>query len=231
MHSWRHGIKTRALVTTDTGNMSSKRAPLSDSYHVGEAQQGSFRQKSRYCRLTEDAVIEIFQCKGGPSNASKTARAFAVSEKTVRDIWTGRTWAKETQHLDASRTIKVTQMGRPKGRRDTRPRKSRRIHASDSAGGVTLSQQQGAAENRPGIFGLKSKGGRMAESADRRCNSGLQQSSSLDSQLYVWEQQHDEAPAFHDPFDGELARLLWFLSSKADPWHHQEIHVGWTLRQ
>ncbi len=48
-----------------------------------------------------------------------------VSEKTVRDIWTGRTWSRETWHLDTSRNLQLKQLGRPKGCRDSQPRKQR----------------------------------------------------------------------------------------------------------
>ena len=158
----------------------------------------------RRCRLTEDEAIGIFQCKGGPSSATKTARAYAVSEKTVRDIWTGRTWAKETSRLDASRTIKVTQMGRPKGRRDSHPRKSRR--ESDSI-------RKESAKHHLGLSERIGKDGCFADEEDHpisRCQTD--RVGSLDIQLLAWERHHSKAPPFHDPFHREFSILLSFSS-------------------
>ena len=55
--------------------------------------------------------------------AAHVSKIYGVSEKAVRDIWTGRTWSKETWHLDASRSRPLKKMGRPVGRQDTKPRK------------------------------------------------------------------------------------------------------------
>jgi phage portal protein BeeE len=52
--------------------------------------------------LTEEQVIEIFQAKLSNDDlsmeeskkirAAQLAKKFGVSDKTIRDIWTGRTW-------------------------------------------------------------------------------------------------------------------------------------------
>ena len=62
--------------------------------------------------LTAEQAIDIFKIKiSGPAairqqlSPSKVARAFGVNEKTVRDIWKGRTWFRETMHLDPARVI------------------------------------------------------------------------------------------------------------------------------
>ena len=76
-------------------------------------------------RLTEEDVLTIFKMKSATIFATKVAAAYNISEKTVRDIWKGRTWAKETWHLETTRTIEVKKMGRPAGCKDSRPRKTR----------------------------------------------------------------------------------------------------------
>jgi hypothetical protein len=76
-------------------------------------------------RLTEDQAIQIFKSKLDAPSASKLATIYHVCEKTVRDIWTGRTWSRETCHLDPSRTLEIKQTGRPKGCKDSQPRKKR----------------------------------------------------------------------------------------------------------
>ena len=52
-------------------------------------------------------------------SASKVCKRFCISEKTVRDIWKARTWAKETGHLDSSMSVVIKKMGRPIGWRET----------------------------------------------------------------------------------------------------------------
>ena len=57
----------------------------------------------RRTRLAAADVLMIFQAKTSCTPATAVGRAFGVNEKTVRDIWAGRTWAKETWQLDPSR--------------------------------------------------------------------------------------------------------------------------------
>ena len=78
-------------------------------------------------RLTEDQVVQIFKYKLDSPQLSSSALAthYCVGEKTVRDIWTGRTWSRQTWHLDTSRTLQLKQPGRPKGSKDAQPRKKR----------------------------------------------------------------------------------------------------------
>jgi hypothetical protein len=86
--------------------------------------------------LTKSQAITIFQLKHKLPSATKVARSYGVSEKTVRDIWTARTWASETWHLDPSRAIKIKQhTGRPLGSRNSKPRKPRQA----SVGGFAQS--------------------------------------------------------------------------------------------
>ena len=80
---------------------------------------------TRRCRtkLTGDDVIKIFELKQRSGQANKVASVFGVSEKAIRDIWTARTWAKETWHLEPSRALVIKQAGRPRGSKDSKPRK------------------------------------------------------------------------------------------------------------
>ena len=50
-------------------------------------------------RLTQSQVQRIYLAKKPGIRATKIAGSFGVNEKTVRDIWSGRTWSKETLHL------------------------------------------------------------------------------------------------------------------------------------
>ena len=93
-------------------------------------------------RLSEAQVVTIFQAKAADSQstASKVAADYGVSEKAIRDIWNGRTWSRETWHLDTSRPLQLKQSGRPKGCRDSKPRKRRagsRVELSSSTGSIS----------------------------------------------------------------------------------------------
>ncbi len=73
--------------------------------------------------LTLQQAVHIFKMKLHQSNPSSRgtaaviSKSFGVSEKAVRDIWTGRTWVRETMHLDPARAAKAAGLslpGRPK---------------------------------------------------------------------------------------------------------------------
>ena len=77
-------------------------------------------------RLTAASVLEIFKSKGKGLSATKIGIRYGINEKTVRDIWTGRTWLKETARLDPSRSIYFQKVGGPIGIigiKDRKPRK------------------------------------------------------------------------------------------------------------
>ena len=80
--------------------------------------------------LTKEQVIDICRLsafkdtKASRPTATSVAKAFCVSEKTIRDIWKGRTWCNETLPLDSSRQPKLRKKtGRPLGRKDSAPRR------------------------------------------------------------------------------------------------------------
>lgn len=56
-------------------------------------------------KLSEAQAINIFNLKkNSPTiSAARIATIYGVGEKTIRDIWTGRTWSRETRHLSAAR--------------------------------------------------------------------------------------------------------------------------------
>ena len=70
-------------------------------------------------------AIDIFQSKVARRKASDLCKVYGVTKKAIQDIWRGRTWARETLHLDSSRVLPFKKVGRPLGRRDTQPRKKR----------------------------------------------------------------------------------------------------------
>jgi len=66
-------------------------------------------------RLTKADVLVIFADRS--TNATVLGRKYGVSEKAVRDIWAGRTWAYTT----GARSC-LLKRGRPPGSKDVRPR-------------------------------------------------------------------------------------------------------------
>jgi hypothetical protein len=82
--------------------------------------------------LTKDQALAIFKRRPHSFreiNTAALAKEFSVTAKTVRDIWIGRTWYKDTLFLEPSRTDAFERLtrriGRPKGSRDTKPRMRR----------------------------------------------------------------------------------------------------------
>lgn len=104
------------------------------------------------------------------ASATKVANLYGVSEKAIRDIWTGRTWAAETWHLDTSRVLKVKKQGRSVGHRDTKSRKPRQ--SSKTAIDATVVYEDGSASDKSIVDG------RSAPQESRH--------KSLDEQLSDW---------------------------------------------
>ena len=91
--------------------------------------------------LTSEQAVAIFELRPSASDpktrktcSAVLARKYGVGEKTVRDIWCGRTWHEETQHLDPSRPArKSAPPGRPLGRKDTAAKQFTRSSDSNQA--------------------------------------------------------------------------------------------------
>mmetsp|Transcript_66855 Transcript_66855/g.178737 ORF Transcript_66855/g.178737 Transcript_66855/m.178737 type:complete len:249 (+) Transcript_66855:90-836(+) len=81
---------------------------------------------SKRCVLTKKDAIEIFMLKDDScSHAASViiAGRYNVSPKAIRDIWTGRSWLKATEKLwNQDDLPKHNPVGRPKGKKDSRPR-------------------------------------------------------------------------------------------------------------
>ena len=76
--------------------------------------------------LSPEEAIKIFKIKISNQKSSKgeqvisrmVAREFGVSDKAIRDIWKGRTWLRETMHLDPAHVVMAARLrppGRPRG--------------------------------------------------------------------------------------------------------------------
>ena len=173
-------------------------------------------------RLSEEQVIAIFQAKTCAASATKVATVYGVSEKAVRDIWKGRTWSRETWHLDTSRPLQLKLTGRPKGCRDTKPRNRRltcREETQSAPTGSTVTAQvlcrhhtdwHGVARHtlEPVVVQLQldQNANQMVscinESDASWPTSSRTRHGSVDEQLHEWD-AFWRAPASADPFSGE----------------------------
>ena len=78
--------------------------------------------------------------------AGAVARAFGVSDKAIRDIWKGRTWLRETMHLDPTRAAMAGALrppGRPKGRTARPAQALRRATSSVTSSSTELGGEEG----------------------------------------------------------------------------------------
>ena len=114
---------------------------VEDSEDIPEPKKRSSAAKPRAI-LDKTQVVAIFNLRPASSSRSKmsetVARAYRISDKAVRDIWSGRTWRQETQHLDPSRPVReAAPPGRPVGRKDTVPRRCQITSTSKRAQKMT----------------------------------------------------------------------------------------------
>ena len=78
--------------------------------------------------------LSVVACINKKPTATSVAKKFRVSEKTIRDIWSGRTWHEETLPHDLHRRPKkAVKTGRPLGRKDSAPRKRKLASSQESA--------------------------------------------------------------------------------------------------
>ena len=158
---------------------------------------GLFAGKQR-ARLSATDVIRIFQEKKSDAPATKVGLAFGISEKTVRDIWKGRTWAKETWHLEPTRQLVLQQLGRPKGSKDSMPRRKRIVReilpTTDKEGCTHAHASPGSSGTDSYLIdpiyessSMLSRSFAQSRSGIRFSGSAEKSSESIDDQLHRWD--------------------------------------------
>ncbi len=143
-----------------------------------------------HAKLSKAQVITIFQARTSASVATRLGADFGVSEKAIRDIWTGRTWSRETWHLDTTRPLQLRAIGRPKGCRDKKPRKKRINH-----------REELSAPTQP----------RSLPFTDSRGDSF--EPDALHILLDHHPNSAESASYFDDPVEVHLSRSAWLTSS------------------
>ena len=148
-------------------------------------------------RLTEATVLDLYRCKGGGESASKLSRRYGIHEKTVRDIWKGRTWAKETGHPNSSQSVDL-KGGEPKIKCENKMLQKKRKHICIADGG--------------GIPNKASKYDTLSTSDSNSDNfQRLSRLLSIDAQIHDWNEKGywilspgPEFQAFLDDFCSEV---------------------------
>jgi hypothetical protein len=116
--SWRYASDLDAIITNEEEKLS--------------LHQTTRRSKNRgRAILTNEQAREIFRSKPTPvcrnrTQAGTLSKMYGISEKTIRDIWNGRTWYRATCNLDQTNPPALERLqkraGRPKGAKDSNPR-------------------------------------------------------------------------------------------------------------
>jgi hypothetical protein len=130
----------------------------------GDGAAAGRRRRSTLCREQAMAIYAMRATDDGGDGAAgrsgcsadAVARQFGVTSKTIRDIWKGRTWFRDTFLLDAGgRAALLTDRfarrpGRPKGSKDTKPRRpKRRLHSPPPASAPSYAHAPPAAAAHP----------------------------------------------------------------------------------
>jgi hypothetical protein len=192
--------------------------------------------------LTTDQVVSIFKHKligqvwsrKRKSNAAKLGQVFGVSPKTIRDIWMGRTWYRETFHLDPSRTDAHERLGRhvgrPKGAKDSRPRHRSKAMGDDAQVSI-YEVQKGrnvltghAIREKPDLVAMTTCSNTTL-SLSKECNvvpdaDKLQISNSIRRHKQTLAQLLDKVEDFAaGAIDLEPEILRWNVAKFSDPFH------------
>ena len=163
-------------------------------------------------KLTQSDALDIYNCKGSVTSAAALSKLYGVCEKAVRDIWTGRTWLKETWHLDDSRPYQAKKIGRPFGRKDAQPRKPRGFRPLTTDKSIGIPSESRWTYKEPIFSMTKSEGP----------NVRIKVINEVPTSGWFWRDQsiddllHEKAlcgfdTAFEDPFGPDWAAALCSL--------------------
>ena len=138
------GVKLYYIWIVDAGVRRSKKPHPSKFKPRGFSPAPTMHEPQRKVILTSTQAVQIYNMKITAHCKSETnpklptasiAKLFGVSPKTVRDIWNGRTWYRETLPLDPSRADAAERLarrsGRPKGAKDKRQRTRKQVWGSE----------------------------------------------------------------------------------------------------
>ena len=175
-------------------------------------------------KLTQSEAIAIFSLRNASSSATAVGCAYSISEKAVRDVWKARTWAKETWHLDMTRALDFKRIGRPAGRKDSKPRKIKASLSQSSHASMAFSQSDRSIDARA-VEGLCAAGNEQSllpnllrpKSVTESFVTSAADVMTLDDQLFEWGQFFDKSPHnCNEPFAEDWALALASLTGSSD---------------
>ena len=171
--------------------------------------------------LSEVQAIEIFQIRLAATatpfahprpSPVQIASYYGVSEKTVRDIWKGRTWARETYHLDPARQLVMRNRGgRPRGSKDSKKRITSSRLSMGQLGVMRPSFDQSSFLQTEITFiddnSLISPR-QPINYGHTRQDQIVETIASVDHQLHEWAEWSSAPPGLEDPFRHDWAEWL-----------------------
>jgi hypothetical protein len=150
--------------------------------------------------LSKQQVIDIFKVRLTNDSSEPVhrigarllAEQYLVNEKTVRDIWCGRTWHRETLHLDPNRKLDPSRFkapGRPRGSGNacckvhsttlqptrTSPKKSTRQQQQTRP---RKQATEAAVQTGPGDNALGGSAGLMVQSSERTLGGDVESAAA-----------------------------------------------------
>ncbi len=160
--------------------------------------------------LTEMQVVDIFRlkfpvidCSPNSNVASLVASKYGVNEKTVRDIWKGRTWRRATGQAYAYRLPSL--QGKPqkpyakKGHAKPCPIRTqdeKRVHTE------TCAVSDSCCTNKLCRWSTTPK-----SENDSELTSEPMDKVSIDTLLHLWDLQEQRPPGGTDPFGSDFELL------------------------
>jgi hypothetical protein len=182
--------------------------------------------------LTEQQAVEIFGLASSHQDvvfsAAALARRYGVNERTVRDIWKQRTWIHATRPFEGSLQIRSkNRVGRPKGSKDSKPRKPKQgpWSTSDCRRQTLFSISQGVRTPTMPISILTQCSPRAAACPELIDTDCLRQETSTET-TFPERQVSSQVPQNLPIDEGPYASDLEFLSENGSI--DAELH-SWTL--
>ena len=158
-------------------------------------------------KLSLDDVITIYRARPLSLSPSKLAIVYGVSEKAIRDIWSGRTWSKDTWHTDTSMGVQIEQPDRskPSDHEATRTKRSSLLCHKMRINGVLMGSVPPLRNN---VHIDERKDRAAAELSNQHTPGQSFDATALDDLLLEWETRDLVGPFPEDPFHNDWVQSL-----------------------
>ena len=160
--------------------------------------------------LTETQVLEIFriklpglECSPNSNVASLVASKYGVNEKTVRDIWKGRTWRRTTGQVYECRLPSL----------QSRPKKPRMKNEHGTWPITRQDEKKERSRSKTRAISSFCCTNKLCRWGETRCENDLDHTNepkddvSVDTMLHLWILQEPRPSDCTDPFRGDCELL------------------------